>query len=71
MNIDDLVKAYETAHMKLASDTSVLLALGVLQFIKRDYESAGVCFAKAIKENPTDHSIWNKYGAAMSNSMKS
>lgn len=29
-----------------------------------------MCFSKAIKENPTDHSIWNKYGAAMSNSMK-
>lgn len=71
MDLDTIMKAYETAHMKLPSDTSVLLALGVLQFIKRDFESAGLCFGKAIKENPTDHSLWNKYGAAMANSMKS
>lgn len=25
----------------------------------------------AIKENPIDHSIWNKYGAALANSLKS
>lgn len=26
-------------------------------------------FAKAIQENPTDHSFWNKYGAAQANKL--
>lgn len=30
---------------------------------------AGQCFISAIKENPTDHTLWNKYGACMSNNM--
>jgi hypothetical protein len=27
-------------------------------------------FGQAIKENPTDHSLWNKYGAALSNGLQ-
>jgi peroxin-5 len=27
-------------------------------------------FAVAIKENPEDHSLWNKYGAALSNNLQ-
>ena len=30
---------------------------------------AGQCFVTAIKENPTDHTLWNKFGACMSNNM--
>ena len=51
------------------ADTQVLLALGVLKFIQRDYMGASVYFAQGIKENPTDHSMWNKYGACFSNSL--
>ena len=31
---------------------------------------ASIYFEKAIKENPMDHSVWNKYGAALANNMK-
>jgi Flp pilus assembly protein TadD len=45
------------------------MALGILNFIERDYMAAGQTFVEAIKENPTDHTLWNKYGACMSNNM--
>lgn len=70
MNLEDILRTYEVAHSKMPGDTNVLLALGVLQFIKREYDNAAVCFGKAIKENPTEHNLWNKYGAALSNNMK-
>jgi peroxin-5 len=53
-----------------ASDTQVLTALGVLQFIRRDFGAATRYFEEAIKENPIDHSVWNKYGAALANDNK-
>jgi len=31
--------------------------------------SAKGYFEDAIKENPTDHSLWNKYGAALANNL--
>jgi peroxin-5 len=45
------------------------MALGILNFIQRDYMAAGETFVEAIKENPTDHTLWNKLGACMSNNM--
>ena len=48
----------------------MLLALGVLSFIRRNFEHAKSYFELAIKENPTDHSLWNKYGAALANSLE-
>lgn len=45
-------------------------ALGVIQFIRRDFEKATKYFEMAIKENPMDHSVWNKYGAALANSLR-
>ena len=57
------------AHQMKPSDTSVLMVLGTLHFIRRDYNQAREAFASAIKENPTDHSLWNKYGAALSNGL--
>ena len=46
-------------------------ALGVIQFIRRDFQKASVYFENAIKDNPIDHTIWNKYGAALANQSKS
>jgi len=46
------------------------MVLGTLHFIQRDYDKGRECFAAAIKENPTDHSLWNKYGAALSNGLQ-
>lgn len=33
-------------------------------FLQRDFASAQAYFATAIKEEPLNHSLWNKYGAA-------
>jgi Flp pilus assembly protein TadD len=64
-----LKEAFDAAHLLKPADTQVLMALGILNFIQRDYMSAGQCFVAAIKENPTDHTLWNKFGACMSNNM--
>lgn len=50
--------------MQNPADTDVLLALGVLMFLQRDFAKAKTYFAIAIKESPLNHSLWNKYGAA-------
>ena len=46
-----------------------MLALGILCFIQRNFKKAGTYFEMAIRENPTDHSMWNKLGAALANSI--
>ena len=33
-------------------------------FLQRDFGTAKIYFSKAIKEEPLNHSLWNKYGAA-------
>ena len=45
------------------------MALGILNFIDRNYDGAAAMFQTAIKENPTDHTLWNKFGACCSNNM--
>ena len=50
--------------MQNPGDAQVLLALGTLMFLERDFAMAQTYFAKAIKEEPMNHSLWNKYGAA-------
>lgn len=52
------------------NDPNVFLALGVLSFIQRNYKLATNYFETAIKLNPTDHTLWNKYGAALANSLE-
>lgn len=47
----------------------MLLALGILSYIQRNYEVAANYFELAIKENPTDHTLWNKLGAALANNL--
>jgi Tfp pilus assembly protein PilF len=39
-------------------------------FIQREYERAQEYFVQAIREEPTNHSFWNKYGAALAQKMK-
>lgn len=69
VDYDKLRTAFEEAHRLKPQDTQVLLALGVLKFIQRDFVGARNYFGIAIRENPTDHSLWNKFGAAMSNNL--
>ena len=70
LDLDEVEAAFNQASSIKPLDTQVLTALGVLQFIRRDFEKATVYFEKAITENPIDHSVWNKYGAALANSNK-
>ena len=70
LNLDEVEMAFNEASTIKPADTQVLTALGVLQFIRRDFDKASVYFERAIKENPIDHSVWNKYGAALANSMR-
>ena len=65
-NLDfiDIKNAFTVAHRQNPADTQVLLSLGVLMFLQRDFAMAKLYFAKAIKEDPLSHSLWNKYGAA-------
>ena len=70
LDLNDVESAFNQASALKPGDTHVLTALGVLQFLRRDFEKATVYFEKAIKENPIDHSVWNKYGAALANSNK-
>ena len=70
MSLDEVENAFKEASSLKPRDTQVLTALGVLRFIRKDFQKAAVYFEKAIKENPFDHSVWNKYGAALGNSNK-
>jgi peroxin-5 len=70
LDLDEVENAFNYASALKPLDTHVLTALGVLQFIRRDFDKAAVYFERAIKENPIDHSVWNKYGAALANSNK-
>ena len=65
-NLDfvEIKRAFETAHQQNPTDANVLLALGVLMFLQRDFAQAKMYFAAGIKEEPMNHSLWNKYGAA-------
>lgn len=66
-DFDFVRAAFLEAHFLKPKDTHVALALGVLSFIKRDFGEAAKFFEDGIRENPSDHTLWNKYGAAMAN----
>lgn len=66
----DMVRAaFIDAHQLKPKDSNVALALGVLSFIQRNFAEAARFFEDGIRENPTDHTLWNKYGAAMANNL--
>mmetsp|Transcript_5719 Transcript_5719/g.9080 ORF Transcript_5719/g.9080 Transcript_5719/m.9080 type:complete len:193 (-) Transcript_5719:297-875(-) len=68
LSLDEVEAAFNEASMLQQHDSHVLTALGVLQFLRRDFGKAAMYFERAIKENPADHAVWNKYGAALANS---
>ena len=67
--MDEVYDAYHKARAMNPKDANLCLAMGVLAFIMRKFDDAIVHFQNGIKENPTDHSLWNKYGAALANNM--
>ena len=42
------------------------MAIGVMQFIRGDFPKAADYFRNLLKSDPYNHSLWNKYGAALS-----
>lgn len=52
-------------------DADVFVALGVMENINRNYESAIRSLATACRLRPNDHTCWNKLGATLANSGKS
>lgn len=65
------IKAYfDQAHASKPADSQVLLALGVLMHTQRDFGKAEEYFVGAIKEDPTNHSLWNKYGASLAQQLQ-
>ena len=68
LELDLVTSCFVDAHHMNPKDSNVALALGVLFFIKRDFHGAARYFEDGIRANPEDHSLWNKYGAAMANS---
>lgn len=70
LDFNEINNSFLAALEQKPGDAQVLLALGVLQFIERDYIKAAVFFEQAIREDPTNHSLWNKYGAALAQNLK-
>lgn len=70
LDFDTVRAAFIEAHHLKPKDTNVALALGVLAFIQRNFKDAARFFEDGIRENPTDHTLWNKYGAARANDLQ-
>ena len=70
LDLTQVRAAYEQAFLLNPKDSNISLALGVLSFIQRNFTQAAEHFKQGIKENPTDHTLWNKYGAALANNMQ-
>lgn len=43
------------------------MALGVLKFIDKDYDTASIQFKEGINISPNDGTLWNKLGATYAN----
>jgi Flp pilus assembly protein TadD len=69
LDFDTVRSAFLQAHTLKPKDSNVALALGVLAFIQRNFKEAALMFEDGIRENPTDHTLWNKYGAACANNL--
>lgn len=69
LDFDEVREAYRMAFAQNPRDSNLCLAMGVLCFIQRNFAEAVVHFQNGIRENPTDHTLWNKYGAALANNL--
>lgn len=53
------------------TDVDVLVALGVLHHLGRNYPQAIDLFRSAAELRPNDYTLWNKLGAAQANAARS
>lgn len=60
-----LIERFEQAKMNGPVSAKLLMTLGVLYFISRDYKTAVENFQKSLHMDPTNYSGWNKFGAAL------
>ena len=58
---------YSMAEAINPMDADVCMAVGVLNFMSRNFEEAADAFTRAIEQRPRDHSLWNKLGATLAN----
>ena len=65
----ELRRLFNQALDKNPGDVDVLVCLGVIEFGERNYGGAAKFFGAAIRENPSDYNLWNKYGAGLANNL--
>lgn len=58
---------YAMAEAINPTDPDVCMAVGVLNFMSRNFDEAADAFTRAIEQRPRDHSLWNKLGATLAN----
>jgi peroxin-5 len=68
--IEDVRGLFEVASYLNPTDSNVHLALGVINFMVRDFDQAIAAFNQAVQANPQDATLWNKLGATLANSGK-
>lgn len=56
---------FQAALEKGPATPDLLQALGVVSFIDRDYDFALKSFQKSLNLDPSNHLMWNKFGAAL------
>lgn len=67
----DVVRLFSDAARMSPEDADVLIVLGVLYNLSREYDKAIESFQTALNLKPRDYSLWNKLGATQANSVQS
>lgn len=65
------LRTFEAAAAAAPQDAELLMALGVLHHLARQYKTAVRSFQKALALRPADYSLWNKLGATLANAARS
>lgn len=68
--MDEVMQLMLQAETYSPNDPDVLTVIGVLYNVSQDYDSAVVCFEKALSLRPNNYSLLNKMAATLANSNK-
>ncbi|XP_075244331.1 uncharacterized protein LOC142338441 isoform X2 [Convolutriloba macropyga] len=63
----ELLKLFEQALAISPQDLNVLTALGILNCVRNDYETAANVFRKCVGLDPKNAVLWNRLGACLAN----